>query len=219
MSDTQGFPSSKAPFVSPATGALETTWYQFFLSLWKRTGAAQGGGSATSGDLKPIAGATAPAGWVICDGSQLSRTNFSNLFAAIGTSWGPGDGSTTFNIPDLRGRVLVGAGSAFPLGSVGGAASATLTIAQLPSHTHTVDDPGHTHGVTDPGHFHTALVASSTNTAGAAAGTAVSGSTSTDPTGVTVNSATTEITLENTGSGSPVATMPPYGAVTWCIKT
>jgi microcystin-dependent protein len=60
------------------------------------------------GAILAYAGATAPSGWVLCDGSAISRTDYSTLFTAIGVSFGVGDGSTTFNVPDLRGRVLVG---------------------------------------------------------------------------------------------------------------
>ncbi len=107
------------------------------------------------GELKPFAGATAPNGWLACDGSAVSRTDFPDLFQAIGTDWGPGDGATTFNLPDLRGKVPMGADGTYPLGSSGGAATTTLTVAQLPAHNHPVTDPGHTHAVTDPGHTHT----------------------------------------------------------------
>jgi len=68
-----------------------------------------------------------PAGWLLCDGAEVSRTDYANLFAAIGTTWGAGDGSSTFNLPDLRDRVLLGAGLTFPLGSVGGATSHSHT--------------------------------------------------------------------------------------------
>jgi microcystin-dependent protein len=72
------------------------------------------GGVEFPGMLVPIGailawpGATAPTGWVLCDGSAISRTTYATLFAAISTSFGSGDGSTTFNVPDLRGRVMVG---------------------------------------------------------------------------------------------------------------
>lgn len=71
-------------------------------------------GTEFPGQLAPIgsilgfAGASAPTGWVFCDGTALSRTDYAALYAALGTSFGSGDGSTTFNVPDLRGRVLVG---------------------------------------------------------------------------------------------------------------
>jgi len=60
------------------------------------------------GAVLAFPGATAPTGWVMCDGAAISRTDYATLFAAIGVSFGAGDGSTTFNVPDLRGRVLVG---------------------------------------------------------------------------------------------------------------
>ena len=61
-----------------------------------------------SGMLAPFAGSTAPTGWLLSDGSAVSRTTYSALFTAIGTTYGTGDGSTTFNLPDLRGRTPFG---------------------------------------------------------------------------------------------------------------
>jgi microcystin-dependent protein len=61
-----------------------------------------------AGAVSPFAGATAPTGWLLCGGQPVSRATYSDLFAAIGTSYGVGDGSTTFNLPDLRGRVIAG---------------------------------------------------------------------------------------------------------------
>jgi microcystin-dependent protein len=65
-----------------------------------------------SGDLKASARATPSTGWLLCDGSAVSRTTFAGLFGAIGTAYGAGDGSSTFNLPDYRGRALVGLGTA-----------------------------------------------------------------------------------------------------------
>jgi hypothetical protein len=64
-----------------------------------------------SGMILPFGGATAPDGFLDCDGSAVSRTTYADLFAAIGTTWGAGDGSTTFNLPDLRGHALRGTGT------------------------------------------------------------------------------------------------------------
>ena len=63
------------------------------------------------GTINAYGGATAPDGWLLCQGQAVSRTDYANLFAVIGTSFGSGDGSTTFNIPDLRGEFLRGAGT------------------------------------------------------------------------------------------------------------
>ncbi len=94
-----------------------------------------------TGTIQMYGGSSAPQGWSLCDGSALSRTatNTANLFAVIGTSFGTGDGSTTYNIPDLRGRVGVGKNSAtfVTLGATGGEETHVLTTPEIPSHTHT----------------------------------------------------------------------------------
>jgi microcystin-dependent protein len=88
------------------------------------------------GEVRMYAGTLAPEGWHSCDGSALSRTTCADLFAVLGTTYGPGDGSTTFHIPDLRGNTAIGAGAGYALGASGGAASITLTDDNLPAHTH-----------------------------------------------------------------------------------
>lgn len=64
--------------------------------------------TAPVGGIMQFGGTTAPTGWLICDGSAVSRTTYAELFSAIGTSYGSGDGSTTFNLPNLKGKVAVG---------------------------------------------------------------------------------------------------------------
>lgn len=96
-----------------------------------------------SGSVQMYAGATVPAGWLPCDGSAVSRTANAALFAAIGTTYGAGDGSSTFNLPDLRGRAPVGVGqgpglSNRPLAAKFGEESHTQTAAEVGVHTHTV---------------------------------------------------------------------------------
>lgn len=129
------------------------------------------GGSITSrlsalvpaGSVIPYAGSSAPSGYLLCYGQAVSRTTYAALFSAISTTYGAGDNSTTFNLPDLRGRVVGGkddmGGSAASrltstyfgtaattLGAAGGSESHSLTEAQNASHTHTVN-LGHTHTV------------------------------------------------------------------------
>ena len=105
------------------------------------------------GIVVPFAGSSAPSGWLICDGSAVSRSIYADLYNVITTIYGPGDGSTTFNLPNLTDRFNVGAGGLYALGSTGGATSVTtssagahnhtgltggtaITTAQMPSHTH-----------------------------------------------------------------------------------
>ena len=123
-------------------------------------------GAVPVGVVNPFAGATAPAGWLLCAGQLVSRTQYPVLFNTIGTVYGAGDG-TTFGIPDMRGRTVAGVdnmggtaaniltatvlNSANTLGATGGTQTHILTEAQMPSHTHTQN--AHTH-IQDP-HNHT----------------------------------------------------------------
>lgn len=122
-----------------------------------------------SGFVADFAGATPPSGWLLCGGQAISRSTYASLFSAIGTTYGSGDGTTTFNLPDCRGRVSAGADFAVgtnanrltsttmtpngtTLGATGGAQTVTLTEAQIPSHTHalsgsTSSDGSHSHTV------------------------------------------------------------------------
>lgn len=92
------------------------------------------------GTMSAYAGAAAPAGWLLCEGQTVGRDDYPGLFAAIGTAYGAGDGSTTFRLPDARGRVLVGRAATqsefASLGQSGGAKTHTLSTAEMPSHTH-----------------------------------------------------------------------------------
>jgi microcystin-dependent protein len=111
-----------------------------------------------AGAVVPYAGASAPTGFLLCNGAAVSRTTYAALFAAIGTAFGAGDGSSTFNVPDMTNRFAAGAGTT-PVGGVGGSASLTgstggyaLTVAELPAHSHSASDSGHAHA--DAGHSH-----------------------------------------------------------------
>lgn len=77
-----------------------------------------------------------PAGWLYCNGQAVSRTTYADLFAVIGTSFGAGDGSTTFNVPNFSGRIPYGANGTHNLGSTAGSETHTLTTAEMPSHSH-----------------------------------------------------------------------------------
>lgn len=95
------------------------------------------------GEIYMFAGSTPPAGFLLCDGSSISRTTYSGLFGVIGVSYGKGDGSTTFNIPELQGRVIVGASTNHVLAETGGEEIHTLTSSEIPTHSHAVPSHGH----------------------------------------------------------------------------
>lgn len=114
------------------------------------------------GTVSDFAGSTAPTGWLLCYGQAISRTAYASLFATIGTTYGTGDGSTTFNIPDCRGRVSAGKDdmggtsanrltdplNGDNLGNAGGTESVVLSESQMPSHSHsgtTSSEGDHTH--------------------------------------------------------------------------
>lgn len=99
-------------------------------------------------------GANPPTNWWWCSGDAFSRTAYPDLFAILGTTYGPGDGSTTFNLPNFFNRFPVAYDGVNPMGSLGGEATHTLVEAELATHAHGVNDPGHLHGVGDPGHLH-----------------------------------------------------------------
>lgn len=99
------------------------------------------GGGVPAGAVQMWAGSSLPSGWLACNGAAVSRTTYADLFAAIGTAWGSGDGSTTFNVPDLRGRAPIGVGTgsgltARTLGQKGGSETHTLTESEMPAHSH-----------------------------------------------------------------------------------
>lgn len=102
----------------------------------------QGNNLAPTGAVTAFAGSSAPTGWLICDGSAVSRSTYADLFAIVSTTYGSGNGSTTFNIPNLKGKVPVGYNSSETefdtLGETGGAKTHTLTIPEIPSHTHDI---------------------------------------------------------------------------------
>lgn len=109
---------------------------EIFTQIWQSLGV----DLATIGAIVPYAGGILPSGWIPCDGRSLDRTAYANLFNAIGTVWGAVDGNH-FNVPDLRGRTLIGQGTAgsgtsYGLGAYGGEETHQLTVAELASHQH-----------------------------------------------------------------------------------
>jgi microcystin-dependent protein len=154
-----------------------------------------------------------PAGWLLCSGAQVSRTTYAALFGVISTTYGAGDGSTTFNLPDLRGRAIIGTGTGTgltprTLADTLGNETHTITVTELPSHNHGVTDPGHTHG--PPAGGSTFYWTVGTGTGAVGGGTASKAVANT-------GSATTGITTNNTGGGAAMGIMQPSIALYYYI--
>lgn len=105
------------------------------------------------GEIRMFAGNFAPAGWMFCEGQLLPISENETLFQLIGTTYG-GDGQSTFALPDLRGRIPLHQGNGFILAETGGAEEITLTVQQIPAHSHPLlcanavaNDPNSTNNV------------------------------------------------------------------------
>lgn len=180
---------------------------------------------APPGSIHMFAGSSAPQGYMFCEGQAVSRSTYASLFNGIGTTYGTGDGSTTFNVPDLRGRLAVGktsSGTFASLNNKGGAETHTLSIAEMPTHTHIQNK--HTH--TQDSHTHSGLYIDSTplrwglGFAGGSAGAISNSGTGQTPyTGTTT--ATNQYTVavnQNTGGGGAHNNLQPYNTVNYIIK-
>ena len=170
------------------------------------------------GVVQLYAGSTAPTGWLICNGQAVSRTTYAALFAVIGTTYGTGDGSTTFNIPNLVNKTVRGSNS---LGKTGGADTVTLSTTNLPAHTHGVG----TLATGSAGvHTHQGRVKTlgSTGSFPSYINTAASGY-SDGADGLIFESGahthTISGTTDSTGSGSAVTITNPYVMLHYIIKT
>jgi hypothetical protein len=177
-------------------------------------------------------GVNAPTGWLLEDGTVYSISQYPQLGALLGNRFG-GNGTTTFATPPSLGRFGVATSSSFPLGSMGGAATATIAIGNLPSHTHTIQPHGHSGAIGL--HTHTTYDNSGGEVAGVSptlgvpvgVGTADRGPSYVDLSTVHTGGATGTITVnlsalltsDATGSGAPLSTLPPYIARTRIIKT
>ncbi len=167
-------------------------------------------GIVIPGVVFPFAGGTAPSGFLLCYGQAVSRTTYADLFDVLGTTYGAGNGTTTFNLPDLRGRTIFGkddmGGSAASrltstggitgstLGATGGSQVHTISEAELPVHSHTM---AHTH---DMSHTHSVPVSSSGTGVTSVNSSAISNSTP------SYNIATSAASSSTTGGSSAANT-------------
>jgi len=161
-----------------------------------------------SGSLFMWPTAAAPTGYLLCDGTAVSRSTYAALFAVVGTTFGVGDGSTTFNLPDYRDRMPIGAGTTYSAASTGGSKDAIVV-----SHTHSVTDSGHNHTI--PQGF---------NNGGDGYGDGLSDTPNAYTFVSTVNTinsgtSTTGISIASAGSSGTNANLPPYLGIYFIIKT
>lgn len=164
--------------------------------------------SIPAGVIEMFAGLNAkiPSGWLRCNGAAVSRTTYEDLFTAIGTTWGVGDGSTTFNLPDFEtsNKFPRAAEQDSEIANEGGESTHTLTTGEMPTHSHSVSDPGHQH---------------STDSDGGSSGPSFLDTSEGGGSNVTTTSNTTGITLGNAGSGNAHENKPPFASVYFIIKT
>lgn len=188
-----------------------------------------GGGGFDAGDVKWSARPSASAGWLVCDGAPVSRTTYSALFAAIGTGYGAGDGSTTFNLPDFTGRFVLGTDGSHVRGSSGGAETRAITQANMPAHNHTI---GHNHEAATTSaagnHDHDLTKTDSAGSSGNTLSKGTSGSTSVGGGGIAGNGnhqhtfdvpGYSGVSGAGPGTSVPLSVMPPYQTALPLIKT
>lgn len=180
-----------------------------------------------TGAVFPFGTTTPPAGYLVCNGAAVDRTTYADLFAVVGTNFGPGNGVDTFNLPDMRGRVAVGlaaSGTFATINNAGGAETVTISINEMPSHNHGVNDPSHHHGVNDPGHSHDLR---GMNNPGAD-GVGVEWTNTFDTRGGGINSSGTGISIQGNGTGISIQAsgggqghnnLQPYRVLNYIIKT
>ena len=149
---------------------------------------------------------TAPHGWLNCLGQEVYRGDYPDLFAVIGTTYGVGNGTTTFNLPNLAGRVVVGQGSGSGLtsrsmGASGGTETHALTTGEMPSHSHTTNAVGGTLGL---------ITADGSNTAGAGLDSS--------PVEPNLYAAPAALSIDSAGSGTAHNNMQPFAVLNYIIR-
>lgn len=209
-------------FVQHTNGGVATS-IDYLVQGWpsgasaSSSSSSSGGGVAPTGSVVSYAAAAAPSGWLLCDGTIYNIATYPTLGALLGSTWG-GNGTTTFAVPDSRGRSPLGSGTgsgltARTLAQTGGEELHVLSTGELATHAH---------GVTDPGHRHVLVQQSAGG--GALTVFATTAFTSTASTGATVTTGplltdVTGISIANNGSSTGHNTMHPFNVFTMIIKT
>jgi microcystin-dependent protein len=159
------------------------------------------------GQVSMFCGNFAPRGWQLCNGQTLSISQYTALFSILGTTYG-GNGTTTFNLPNLQGRFALHPSPQIPLGQSAGSATVTLTAQNIPAHTHPLNVSNAAATASDP----TGALLAQPNPGGRGA-VNTPGYAAPPATGT---AATTAIG-PNAGGSIPVPTMPPYQAINFII--
>jgi len=167
-----------------------------------------------TGEIKMWPTVTAPTGYLICNGAAVSRTTYATLFGIIGTTFGPGDTTSTFNLPDFRDRMPIGAGTTYSANTSGGSADAVAV-----SHTHSAST-----SISDPGHFHTSTwnnvndFNQGSNSPGAEAAPDDIQGTFTVNTDSKTTGITASTSITSSGVSGTNANLPPYRGIYFIIK-
>lgn len=186
--------------------------------------------SVPTGSIVAYGGSAAPTGYLLCDGSPVSRVTYATLFGILGTAYGPGNGATTFNLPNLQQRFPLGkatSGTGATLGETGGTIDHVHTG---PSHTHTV--AGHTHTIT---HTHTVpfngwttqvntpplagILQAGGSGGGSEAAATQANANNTSGASSAANSGSTALTTDAGGTGNTGSANPAYQTVNYIVKT
>ena len=182
-----------------------------------------------TGEIKMWGVSSAPSGYLLCNGQAVSRTTYAALYAVYGTTFGTGDGSTTFNVPDFSGKMPIGVNGTYALASTGGSATTTISSSNLPTHTHSFSatsgsmsaNASHQHGlIGSDDHY----VADGGGARGGAASYPFSLGGSTNYGNYTTSqnidhTHSVSGTTGSAGSGTAATTISPYLGIYYIIKT
>lgn len=185
------------------------------------------------GSILTYSGVSAPGGWLLCNGNEVSKAQYPRLFAVIGNLYGSPVNSNNFVLPNLADRIPVGKSGSNNVADVGGASNVTLSVANLPAHSHTGttnSNGSHTHSITDPGHTHSQTTnqddynewgGSPPSFADDAGNSVTWNNINSSTTGITINSGgahTHTFTTDSTGSGNSIDIRNKYIVLNYIIR-
>jgi len=153
-----------------------------------------------------------PTDYLICDGSAISRTDYAQLYNVLGITYGSGNGTTTFNLPNTGGRTIRGTAGGFPLAAVAGFDTVQLAPDNLPVHSHTLTDPGHQHPAVFQGTGYSAADGGNGNRCN------FPGTTSFAPTGIFLTPSVLDSNNNPVVGSQPIDITNPYLVLNFIIR-